>query len=354
MISTSSANVSNLMIVPIILSHILPCYPLFILLKGKRFGTQFSNLMGSEWTPPSNPPPPPPAEVEEDDDKLSNSKPTVRKHNPNKSKSSKNAKATAAQFHEEEIKQTLLKFVPGNHPVLKHLDMLCLMVGSTSQSDHQLRVSMESAREIAEEVPGLTTLSDGMTTLAIDQVDAASSNDVQRKSPSPAQYVEVVTVESDTQGTFIIVTKPRADARLGIALDSKEGAVKIIGIEDGSPLGDVLEEGMFVLAVNYEMINSREEFLDIFGKCLGEVEIMVGPKNMTEAVDIIKTLDSKKKELEVRVRKLNLENEGLQRENEDLKFKMQLQDEKMEKERAFLYERINLKNKQLAEQVNLD
>ena len=93
MISTSSANVSNLMIVPIILSHILPCYPLFILLKGKRFGTQFSNLMGSEWTPPSNPPPPPPAEVEEDDDKLSNSKPTVRKHNPNKSKSSKNAKA---------------------------------------------------------------------------------------------------------------------------------------------------------------------------------------------------------------------------------------------------------------------
>ena len=363
------------MIVPIILSHVLPCYPLFILLKGKRFGTQFSNLMGSEWTPPSNPPPPPPAEVEEDDDKLSNSKPTVRKHNPNKSKSSKNAKATAAQFHEEEIKQTLLKFVPGNHPVLKHLDMLCLMVGSTSQSDHQLRVSMESAREIAEEVPGLTTLSDGMTTLAIDQVDAASSNDVQRKSPSPAQYVEVVTVESDTQGTFIIVTKPRADARLGIALDSKEGAVKIIGIEDGSPLGDVLEEGMLVLRIDGTKVTSREEFLGIYDKCSGEVEIMVGPKNMKEAVKIIETLDwekgglenkitmleikvkrqnrekegleKEKTELEARVRKLNLEKDGLDKENQILEVKVETQQRQ-------LLDCLRKKNKTLEWDTNLD
>ena len=158
------------------------------------------------------------------------------------------------------------------------------------------------------------------------------------------------------QGCYVIVvTKPSVESSLGITVsDSNCGEVKISKIEDGSPMGHEVETGMTVLAVDGTKVTSREEFLDIYGKRSGDVEIMVGPKNMTEAVDIIKTLDSKKKELEVRVRKLNLENEGLQRENEDLKFKMQLQDEKMEKERAFLYERINLKNKQLAEQVNLD
>ena len=158
------------------------------------------------------------------------------------------------------------------------------------------------------------------------------------------------------QGCYVIVvTKPSVESSLGITVsDSNCGEVKISKIEDGSPMGHEVETGMTVLAVDGTKVTSREEFLDIYGKRSGDVEIMVGPKNMTEAVDIIKTLDSEKTELEVRVRKLNQEKKDLDKDNQVLKVNVQELEGQVQHLRAVLIDKIRQKNKQLAEQVNLD
>ena len=158
------------------------------------------------------------------------------------------------------------------------------------------------------------------------------------------------------QGCYVIVvTKPSVESSLGITFsDSNGGEVKISKIEDGSPMGNKVETGMTVLAVDGTKVTSREEFLDIYGKRSGDVEIMVGPKNMTEAVDIIKTLDSEKTELEVRVRKLNQEKKDLDKDNQVLKVNVQELEGQVQHLRAVLIDKIRQKNKQLAEQVNLD
>ena len=158
------------------------------------------------------------------------------------------------------------------------------------------------------------------------------------------------------QGCYVIVvTKPSVESSLGITVsDSNCGEVKISKIEDGSPMGNKVETGMTVLAVDGTKVTSREEFLDIYGKRSGDVEIMVGPKNMTEAVDIIKTLDSEKTELEVRVRKLNQEKKDLDKDNQVLKVNVQELEGQVQHLRAVLIDKIRQKNKQLAEQVNLD
>ena len=228
---------------------------------------------------------------------------------------------------------------------------------------------MESAREIAEEVPGLTTLIDGVNALDIDPMDdAASSNDGQRKSPPP-EYVEDVTVSRDIEGTVktIIVTKPRAESSLGITFsDSNDGEVKISDVEDGSPMSGAVDTGMTVLAINDKMINSRDKFGEIYDPCLGKVEIKVGPKNMKEAVTIIETLDQKKKDLEDKneglevalkaekerrekdVASLNWENKGL--ENQIKVFEVRVKG----LQRAVDQARLSQKNKTLETYANLD
>ena len=188
-------------------------------------------------------------------------------------------------------------------------------------------------------------------------------------------YVEDVTVSRNIEGTVktIIVTKHSVKASLGITFsDWKEGEVKILEIEYGSPMSKVVEPGMTVLAVNYEMITSREKFEEIYDPCLGKVEIMVGPKNMEEAVTIIGTLDLKKKDLEDKneglevelkvakerrekdVASLNLEKKDLDKDNQVLKVNVQELEGQVQHLRAVLIDKIRQKNKQLAEQVNLD
>ena len=220
-------------------------------------------------------------------------------------------------------------------------------------------------------------LSDGMNALDIDPMDDAASsndNDGQRKSPPP-EYVEDVTVSRDIEGTVktIIVTKPRAESSLGITFsDSNDGEVKISDVEDGSPMSGAVDTGMTVLAINDKMINSRDKFGEIYDPCLGKVEIKVGPKNMKEAVTIIETLDLKKKDLEDKneglevalkvakerrekdVASLNLEKEGLDKDNQVLKVNVQELEGQVQHLRAVLIDKIRQKNKQLAEQVNLD
>jgi len=237
---------------------------------------------------------------------------------------------------------------------------------STSKVTVTVDVEFASANKIAEPV---ATLSSGVNALSIDQKDDASSNDGERECPPPlelpppCEYVEDVTVKRVVQGCYVIVvTKLSVESSLGITVsDSNWGEVKISGIEDGSPMGDEVETGMTVLVVNGTKVTSREGFLDVYGKCLGKVEIMVGPKNMTEAVDIIKTLDSEKKDLglekeglEVRVRKLNQEKKDLDKDNQVLKVNVQELEGQVQHLRAVLIDKIRQKNKQLAEQVNLD
>ena len=75
---------------------------------------------------------------------------------------------------------------------------------------------------------------------------------------------------------------------------------------------------------------------------------------MTEAVKTIETLDSEKTELEVRVRKLNQEKKDLDKDNQVLKVNVQELEGQVQHLRAVLIDKIRQKNKQLAEQVNLD
>ena len=90
---------------------------------------------------------------------------------------------------------------------------------------------------------------------------------------------------------------------------------------------------------------------------------MVGPKNMTEAVKTIETLDSEKKDLEVkkeglkkkkteleaRVRRLNLEKEGLDTDNQMLTLRVQQLEGEVQNLRAVLIERLRQRNNALLE-----
>ena len=182
-------------------------------------------------------------------------------------------------------------------------------------------------------------------------------------------YVEDVTVSRNIEGTVktIIVTKHSVKASLGITFsDWKEGEVKILEIEYGSPMSKVVEPGMTVLAVNGTKITSHEKFGEIYDPYLGKVEIMVGPKNMEEAVTIIGTLDLKKKDLEDKneglevalkvekerrekdVASLNWENKGL--ENQIKVFEVRVKG----LQRAVDQARLTQKNKTLETYANLD
>ena len=258
---------------------------------------------------------------------------TVRDHHSNKSKSPENGTANNMSAEEIQILNILLcklklqlqRGLPENDETLLNNDAIDTVrsLASTSLSDHQLEMTEATNRA------GSAEKENNHTPPTISQVGgmlgAASIDDGKKKSPAP--YAAFVSESNVIQGTVITVKKPSPDARLGITLsDSKEGGVKIAEIEDGSPLRNVVGKGMLVLAVNGTKITSRDEFGDIYGKCSEQVTIMVGPKNMKEAVGTIERLD----------------------------FEKELLEKKREKEVALFVERIKRKNKELAEYTNLD
>ena len=264
---------------------------------------------------------------------------TVRDHHhhsnkSNKSKSSENGTANNMSAEEIQILNILLcklqlqlqRGLPENDETLLNNDAIDTVrsLASTSLSDHQLEMTEATNRA------GSAEKENNHTPPTISQVGgmlgAASIDDGKKKSPAP--YAAYVSESNVIQGTVITVKKHSAEARLGITLsDSKEdGGVKIAEIEDGSPLRNVVGKDMLVLAVNGTKITSRDEFGDIYGKCSEQVTIMVGPKNMKEAVGTIERLDFEKKLLE----------------------------KKREQEVALFVERIKRKNKELAEYTNLD
>lgn len=258
---------------------------------------------------------------------------TVRDHHSNKSKSPENGTANNMSAEEIQILNILLcklklqlqRGLPENDETLLNNDAIDTVrsLASTSLSDHQLEMTEATNRA------GSAEKENNHTPPTISQVGgmlgAASIDDGKKKSPAP--YAAFVSESNVIQGTVITVKKPSPDARLGITLsDSKEGGVKIAEIEDGSPLRNVVGKGMLVLAVNGTKITSRDEFGDIYGKCSEQVTIMVGPKNMKEAVGTIERLD----------------------------FEKELLEKKREKEVALFAERIKRKNKELAEYTNLD
>ena len=258
---------------------------------------------------------------------------TVRDHRSNKSKSSEKGTANNMSAEEIQILNILLcklqlqlqRGLPENDETLLNNDAIDTVrsLASTSLSDHQLEMTEATNRA------GSAEKENNHTPPTISQVGgmlgAASIDDGKKKSPAP--YAAFVSESRVIQGTVITVKKPSPDARLGITLsDSKEGGVKIAEIEDGSPLRNVVGKGMLVLAVNGTKITSRDEFGDIYGKCSEQVTIMVGPKNMKEAVGTIERLD----------------------------FEKELLEKKREKEVALFVERIKRKNKELAEYTNLD
>ena len=263
---------------------------------------------------------------------------TVRDHHSNKSKSPENGTANNMSAEEIQILNILLcklklqlqRGLPENDETLLNNDAIDTVrsLASTSLSDHQLEMTEATNRA------GSAEKENNHTPPTISQVGgmlgAASIDDGKKKSPAP--YAAFVSESNVIQGTVITVKKPSPDARLGITLsDSKEGGVKIAEIEDGSPLRNVVGKGMLVLAVNGTKITSRDEFGDIYGKCSEQVTIMVGPKNMKEAVGTI---------------------EGLEKDNQLLKVEVEEKTKTIRKDREFFAERIEKKNKEFEEQTN--